>query len=507
VILLFFVSLFIAFKWKGSLTKCGFIGMAIYVAMSACAAPLSPVTGLVYGTGFSIFVIWIPVWIAMVRRRIQRKDKSQVRTANYEAKKVDVQSLGAVPIVDWQPPQKALAQLEGERWLKRDWLASDQKIASLEKVFNPLPEDKDQGSKAAKAKTLVESNTRTDKPTPASAFNEQRPNMDTNALPYSETGMPTVGYVGITIGVLGAIATFSVYGTPFAIILALPAVILCTKAHRIYKSRFHKASGALVVLLVLNWIGTVISGICVLLALGLVIWWYGFQNRTATAGPISSNAGQHAVASLQDNAATASLGATLGRIYARGLNASAAELGSADVSLVGSLGKEIAEMSAAEGKLIKTWGTGVGSEDAFMRDAPSLVQAWTSASAKACIYQAGISDLGARRFLGDLLDAESRVCGTYRQLYSSVVAGDYDAANRNITTLNVVKKQKGDLYFKMIAGMREVGAPQWITMFFRASTRLLKSLGASEAPAAGTPNGWVASRRSQRTFSKQRQFK
>jgi hypothetical protein len=77
--------------------------------------------------------------------------------------------------------------------------------------------------------------------------------------------------------------------------------------------------------------------------------------------------------------------------------------------------------------------------------------------AKAQYYQAGIADLEAKRFLGDLLDAEYRVCDTYRQLYSCVLAGDYDAANRNIATLNTLKKQKGDLYAKMVAGMRQVG--------------------------------------------------
>jgi hypothetical protein len=61
--------------------------------------------------------------------------------------------------------------------------------------------------------------------------------------------------------------------------------------------------------------------------------------------------------------------------------------------------------------------------------------------------------------LSDLLDAEYRVCDGYRQLYSCVLAGDYDAANQNITTLNALKKQKGNLYVKMVASMRQVAGP------------------------------------------------
>jgi hypothetical protein len=197
--------------------------------------------------------------------------------------------------------------------------------------------------------------------------------MQSSQSNHSETGMPTIGYVAITIGVLGAIATFSVYATPFALILALPAVILCRKAHRIYKTRFQKASGALVVLLVLNWIGTVVSGFCVLLALAALIYFYGFQNWKATAGPISSYAGENAASGLQDNTATPPVRATLERIWARGLNASAAELSLADVSQVESICKQISEMASAEGQFMKTWGAGVGSEDAFKRDAPGLL--------------------------------------------------------------------------------------------------------------------------------------
>jgi hypothetical protein len=79
--------------------------------------------------------------------------------------------------------------------------------------------------------------------------------------------------------------------------------------------------------------------------------------------------------------------------------------------------------------------------------------------AKAEYYQADIADPGAKQFLGDLLDAEFHVCDTYRQLYSCVLAGDSDAANRKIPTLNVLKKQKGELYSKMAAGAREMGGP------------------------------------------------
>jgi hypothetical protein len=266
--------------------------------------------------------------------------------------------------------------------------------------------------------------------------------------------MPTIGYVAMTIGVLGAIATFSVYATPLAIILALPAVILCSKAHRIYKSRFQKVSGALVVLLVLNWIGTVVSGFLLLVGVAVLIYVFGFQNREATTGPISNNASQNV-----PGTGTPPFQASLERIFARGLNASVSELSPADVSQVELLSKPISEMASAEGQLAKVWGAGVGSEDSFKRDAPGLLQAWTSALAKAQYYQAGIADPGAKRFLGDLLDAEFRVCNTYRQLYSCVLAGDYDAANRNITALNALKKQKGELYTKMAAGMRQVGGP------------------------------------------------
>ena len=260
------------------------------------------------------------------------------------------------------------------------------------------------------------------------------------------------------VGVLGAIATLSLYATPFALLLSLPAVILCRKAHRIYKSRVRRASGVLVVLLVLNWIGTVVSGFLLLCGVAVLIYVFGFQNRQATAGPISNLAGQN-VPALQQNVATPPFQASLARIWARGLNASVSELSPADVSQVELLSKQISEMASAQGGLIKVWGPGVGSEDAFKRDAPWLLQAWTSALAKAQYYQAGIADPGAKRFLGDLLDAEFRVCDTYRQLYSCVLAGDYDAANRNITTLNVLKKQKGELYAKMAAEMRQVGGP------------------------------------------------
>jgi hypothetical protein len=170
---------------------------------------------------------------------------------------------------------------------------------------------------------------------------------------HSEIGMPTIGYVAMTVGVLGAIATLSVYATPGAIILALPAVILCTKAHRIYKSRFQKASGTLVVSLVLNWIGTFVSGLCILLIFYLSL----SQNRQATARPISNYADQNEVSGVQGNTATPPFRAPLEKILARALNASATELGPADVSQVELLTKQISEMASAEGQLAKTWGT------------------------------------------------------------------------------------------------------------------------------------------------------
>jgi hypothetical protein len=95
MILLFFISLWIAFKWKGSLTKCGFIGMAIYTLLNALAASGSPqnepVGGFVYGLTlasiYSVFLIWIPVWIAMARRRkrTNQPEGSWDRTAIYGA--------------------------------------------------------------------------------------------------------------------------------------------------------------------------------------------------------------------------------------------------------------------------------------------------------------------------------------------------------------------------------------------------------------------------------------
>jgi hypothetical protein len=97
MILLFFISLWIAFKWKGSLTKCGFIGMAIYTLLNALAASSNlqfqygPVGGFVYGLIlafiYSVFLIWIPVWIAMARRRKRpaQPKESWDRTAIYGA--------------------------------------------------------------------------------------------------------------------------------------------------------------------------------------------------------------------------------------------------------------------------------------------------------------------------------------------------------------------------------------------------------------------------------------
>jgi hypothetical protein len=203
--------------------------------------------------------------------------------------------------------------------------------------------------------------------------------------------MPTIGYVAITIGVLGAIATFSGAATAFAIILALPALILCTKAHRIYKSRFQKASGALAVLLVLNWIGTIVSGLC-LLVVGIIICRYNFENRNVTAGPNTTVPGVH------DNTATPPFRSTPQKIWARGLNASATELSPEDVSRAETIFKQCSEMLSAEIQIMKAWGTGVGSEDAFKRDAPGLLRAWTSALATAAYYQAAIADPGQKPF-------------------------------------------------------------------------------------------------------------
>jgi TM2 domain-containing membrane protein YozV len=237
--------------------------------------------------------------------------------------------------------------------------------------------------------------------------------MDPSESAPSESGMPTIGYVAITLGVLGALMTFSVYGTAFAIILALPSVILCRKAHRIYKSRFQKANGALVALLVLNWIGTIVSGLFIATAGCLLIYFYGFQNRQATAGAVSNTVLQSAPAALQFRT-------TSERMWARGLNASGAELSPADVSQVELLYKQLSAMASAEGQFMKAWGTGVGSQDVFKRDAPGLLQAWTSGLATGKYYQAGVTDPGAKSFLGTLLEAESGVCDGYRQLLQPV---------------------------------------------------------------------------------------
>jgi hypothetical protein len=84
MILLFFISLWIAFKWKGSLTKCGFIGMAIYVSLNTLGGGIA---GFVVATILSLFVIWTPVWIAMARRRKRttQLEESWDRTAIYGA--------------------------------------------------------------------------------------------------------------------------------------------------------------------------------------------------------------------------------------------------------------------------------------------------------------------------------------------------------------------------------------------------------------------------------------
>jgi len=273
----------------------------------------------------------------------------------------------------------------------------------------------------------------------------------------AETGMPTIGYVAITLGALGAIATFSFYLTPFAIILALPSVVLCTKAHRIYKSRVHKANGVLVVFLVLNWIGTIVSGLFLAVTCGWIIYFYGFRTRQTTDGPNLSHAGQITDPGVKEDHTPPPPEVIIGRMYARGLNAASPELNQGDLSQVNLIFAQIPKMASAEGGLIKAWGTGVGSEEIFKRESPDLIQAWTASLVIAKYYQAGISDQGAKRFLGSLLEAESAVCDTYQQLHSCVLAGDYDAANRNIASLNVLSKHKGELYTDMISGMRTVG--------------------------------------------------
>jgi hypothetical protein len=91
VVIMFFISLTIASKWKGNLTKCGFIGMLIYVLMNGMAASSNlqfqygPTGGLIYGlilgSFYSVIVIWIPVWIIMARRRSKASKMQSLSTA------------------------------------------------------------------------------------------------------------------------------------------------------------------------------------------------------------------------------------------------------------------------------------------------------------------------------------------------------------------------------------------------------------------------------------------
>jgi hypothetical protein len=71
MILLPIISFLIASKWKGSLTQCGFIGMAIYCLLASLAgAGRSGAYGAGYALAqsaiFSVFLIWMPVWIVMI---------------------------------------------------------------------------------------------------------------------------------------------------------------------------------------------------------------------------------------------------------------------------------------------------------------------------------------------------------------------------------------------------------------------------------------------------------
>jgi Flp pilus assembly protein TadB len=88
MILLPIISLVIASKWKGSLTRCGFIGMAIYCLLAFLAgAGHSGGYGAGYALGqalvFSVFLIWIPVWIVMiVRARAKRRQEHESTQLN-----------------------------------------------------------------------------------------------------------------------------------------------------------------------------------------------------------------------------------------------------------------------------------------------------------------------------------------------------------------------------------------------------------------------------------------
>jgi hypothetical protein len=69
-----------------------------------------------------------------------------------------------------------------------------------------------------------------------------------------------------------------------------------------------------------------------------------------------------------------------------------------------------------------------------------------------------------------------------------VLAGDYDGANRNIMTLNTLKKQKGELYLQMAAGMREVGGPAVDNYVIQGINGAAQNLEHSSLISAGTSN-------------------
>jgi hypothetical protein len=87
MILLPIISFVIASKWKGSPTHCGFIGMAIYCLLAFLAvAGHTGGYGAGYALGqalvFSVFLIWIPVSIAMIARsRANRRQEQRYQAA------------------------------------------------------------------------------------------------------------------------------------------------------------------------------------------------------------------------------------------------------------------------------------------------------------------------------------------------------------------------------------------------------------------------------------------
>jgi uncharacterized membrane protein len=126
MILLFFISLLIAWKWKGSLTKCGFIGMTIYVLINGMASSTNlqfqygQAGGFIYGaimaTVFSIFLIWIPVWIIMfVRRKRSRKTDDQSPRSLQKAVVAAAQSEAAPPVLIAAQPIEQLERLAALR--------------------------------------------------------------------------------------------------------------------------------------------------------------------------------------------------------------------------------------------------------------------------------------------------------------------------------------------------------------------------------------------------------